>query len=63
LVASCSALSRPKPIPPNECKVTPPTLQAAIPVDAVMATASSVLENFLRRLLMISRSKTDFPVP
>jgi len=59
--------------------VTPPILQAAIPkwdwrcilkqdgsnvpVDAVTATASGMVTYFLRKVLMISLSKTDFPVP
>ncbi|KAF8487934.1 hypothetical protein JB92DRAFT_2758369 [Gautieria morchelliformis] len=63
LVASCSGLSKPRPMPPKEWSVTPPMLQAAMPVEAVMATASSLGRNLWRRLLMISRSSTDFPVP
>ncbi|KAK3805084.1 MAG: hypothetical protein JOS17DRAFT_693002, partial [Linnemannia elongata] len=42
--------SAPNPTPTNECSVQPPMLQAAMPVDAVTATASS-------------RSNTDLPVP
>lgn len=38
-------------------------LQAAIPVEAVTATTSGLEEYLRRRLAMISRSKTDFPVP
>jgi hypothetical protein len=34
-----------------------------IPVEAVMATASGDLTCFFLRLLIISRSRTDFPVP
>lgn len=60
---SSSAESRAKPAPPNAWSVTPPMLQAAIPVDAVTATASFVLAYFFLRATMISRSKTDFPVP
>lgn len=51
------------PAPPNECNVIPPMLQAAIPVEAVTATASGALEYFLRSDLIISRRRTDFPVP
>ncbi|KAF8267803.1 hypothetical protein EI94DRAFT_1729461 [Lactarius quietus] len=60
---SASALSIPRPIPANEWIVTPPMLQAAMPVEAVTATASGVLTYSLRRVLMISRRRTDLPVP
>ena len=63
LPAKTSGFSMPKPTPPNECRVTPPMLQAAIPVEAVTATASADAAYFLRRLFMISRRRTDFPVP
>lgn len=33
------------------------------PVEAVMATASADLAYFFRRVLIISHSRTDFPVP
>lgn len=78
--ASSSALSIPKPIPAKEWIVTPPILQAAIPVymrheylvaqnivnipvDAVTAIASGDFACFCRRLVMISRNRTDLPVP
>lgn len=38
-------------------------LQAAIPVDAVTATASGVAAYFFRSDAMISRRRTDLPVP
>jgi hypothetical protein len=41
----------------------PRTCQLNVPVDAVTATASGMVTNFLRKVLMISLSKTDFPVP
>ncbi len=53
----------PKPIPPNECNVTPPILHAAIPVDAVTWMASSNRAYFFLRDEMISRRSTDLPVP
>ena len=78
--ASSSALSIPNPIPAKEWIVTPPILQAAIPVymryghvvvhnidnipvDAVTATASEDLICFCLRPAMISRKRTDLPVP
>ncbi|KDQ54845.1 hypothetical protein JAAARDRAFT_92464, partial [Jaapia argillacea MUCL 33604] len=36
--ASFSLGSAPNPIPAHECRVEPPMLTAAMPVDAVMAT-------------------------
>jgi hypothetical protein len=63
LFANCSAVPSPIPIPPNECSVTPPILQAAIPVDAVTATASTERQYFFFKERMISLSRTDFPVP
>lgn len=63
LLASCSGGSIPMPIPANEWIVTPPMLHAAMPVEAVIATASGDFEYLLRRTLMISRRRTDFPVP
>jgi hypothetical protein len=51
------------PTPPNECNVIPPILQAAIPVDAVTATASGLFACFFLSPAMISLSKTDLPVP
>ncbi|KAJ7022119.1 hypothetical protein C8F04DRAFT_903065, partial [Mycena alexandri] len=59
---SVSADSLPSPMPPKEWIVMPPMLHAAMPVDAVMATASAALCVFLS-VLMISRRRTDFPVP
>ena len=41
----------------------PRTRKFNVPVDAVTATASGMLTYFFRRALMISLSKTDFPVP
>lgn len=63
LPTSTGAASIASPAPPKECRVTPPMLQAAIPVEAVTATASAAVAYFFRNDLMISRSKTDFPVP
>jgi hypothetical protein len=37
--------------------------QVKVPVDAVTATASGALTYFLRRVLIISRRRTDLPVP
>jgi hypothetical protein len=58
--ASTSADSLPKPIPANECTVLPPMLRPAIPVEAVMAMDSGKRSRSKR---MISRRRTDFPVP
>ena len=63
LPTNASGFSIASPTPPNECKVTPPILHAAIPVDAVTATASVAVAYFFRKVLMISRSSTDLPVP
>ncbi|KAI0028298.1 hypothetical protein K488DRAFT_58969, partial [Vararia minispora EC-137] len=52
--------SFPRPIPAHECSVCPLTLTDAIPVDAVIASRS---EGSSFHSLIISRSKTDFPVP
>lgn len=60
---SSSAESSASPAPPNACSVTPPMLHAAIPVEAVTATASFVFAYFFFRAMIISRSRTDFPVP
>lgn len=60
---SCSTLPVPRPMPAKEWIVIPPILHAAIPVDAVTAIESSFPANFLRKAAMISRSRTDFPVP
>ncbi|OCL07584.1 hypothetical protein AOQ84DRAFT_276932, partial [Glonium stellatum] len=60
---SSSAGSLPNPIPAKLCKVTPPILQAARPVEAVTATRSGSLIYFLRSADIISRKSTDFPVP
>lgn len=43
--------------------MVPPILQAAIPVEAVTAIASPLPECFRLSAEMISRNKTDFPVP
>ena len=53
-------VSLPIPIPAHECSVTPPIFTAAIPVDAVIPSEDDA-EPPLN--WMISRSKTDFPVP
>ncbi|KAF8600731.1 hypothetical protein BDV93DRAFT_446909, partial [Ceratobasidium sp. AG-I] len=45
--------------PAKECKVFPPTFRAAIPVLAVTATRLCCF----RSVLMISRKRTDLPVP
>ena len=63
LAMSCSAASTPIPIPAKEWIVVPPTLQAAIPVEAVTATASDRPLCLRLRAEMISRRRTDFPVP
>lgn len=52
--------SFPSLIPAHEWRVTPPILRAAIPVEAVTATASGEVS---RRSFIISRKRTDFPVP
>ena len=41
----------------------PPMLDAAIPVLAVMDTASGLPPCFLRRAAIIARSRRDLPVP
>ena len=51
------------PMPEKECIVMPPILQAAIPVEAVTATASGHFVCSLRLLQIISRNKTDLPLP
>lgn len=61
--ARSSAGSRARPTPPKECNVVPLMLQAAIPVEAVTATASGDFECLDRSVRMISRSRTDLPVP
>ena len=60
---SCLGSSIPSPTPPNECRVVPPMLHAAMPVEAVTATASGAVTNFFRSAAIISLSKTDLPVP
>lgn len=52
-----------RPTPPKLCSVIPPTLHAAIPVDAVTATASDLLRYFSFSSAMMLRSSTDLPVP
>mmetsp|Transcript_74023 Transcript_74023/g.208967 ORF Transcript_74023/g.208967 Transcript_74023/m.208967 type:complete len:316 (+) Transcript_74023:434-1381(+) len=51
----------PRPQPRNECRVPPPTWQAAAPVDA--HTASSPSSRRSRRRSMSLQSVKDFPVP
>lgn len=43
--------------------VVPPMLQAAIPVEAVTQTASGRERCLILRFAIISRSRTDLPVP
>lgn len=63
LAMSCSTGLTPSPMLANEWIVVPPILHAAMPVDAVTATAS-VLPRYLRLSeAMISRRRTDLPVP
>ncbi|TFL03623.1 hypothetical protein BDV98DRAFT_504426 [Pterulicium gracile] len=50
----------PSPTPAKECRVPPPMLTPAIPVDAVMAISS---DGSGSKSLMISRRRTDFPTP
>ncbi|KAK3845029.1 MAG: hypothetical protein J3R72DRAFT_364997, partial [Linnemannia gamsii] len=52
--------SVPNPTPANECNVHPPILQAAIPVDAVTATASLAL---MLSQWLPDLANTDLPVP
>lgn len=59
LSASFSAGSFPRPIPAQEWTVLPPILRPAIPVDAVTAIESP----YGLKILIISRKRTDFPVP
>lgn len=63
LVMRTSAASVPRPIPEKEWIVVPPMLQAAMPVEAVTATASPAAPYLRLRDEMISRRRTDFPVP
>ncbi|KZP32338.1 hypothetical protein FIBSPDRAFT_723153, partial [Athelia psychrophila] len=60
LFAISLAASRPRPIPAQECKVVPPIFIAAMPVEAVIP---SVLDDAPPNVAMISRNKTDLPVP
>lgn len=62
-LTSSSGFSLPRPIPAKLWIVVPPMLQAAIPVEAVTATASGRLTCLLRRSLMICLRRTDLPVP
>jgi hypothetical protein len=48
------------PTPAQECNVVPPMLTAAIPVDAVIPRTD---EGDPPRTRIISRRRTDFPVP
>ncbi|KAI8596373.1 hypothetical protein EDD21DRAFT_293170, partial [Dissophora ornata] len=59
LACNAGSASCPNPTPANECNVHPPILQAAIPVEAVTATAS--LDDSQKSLLPLL--STDFPVP
>ena len=65
IAQSLSAGSRPWPIPANECSVTPPMLQAAMPVGAVTTTASGRFSSryFSLRSEMMRRRRKDLPVP
>lgn len=56
---SLAALSFPRPMPAQECRVQPPMFTAAIPVVAVIAISPPLS----RQCVMISRRRTDFPVP
>lgn len=58
-----SGVSLARPTPPKLCSVIPPMLQAAMPVEAVTATASTLLWYFWRRSWMICRSRCDLPAP
>ncbi|KZP32386.1 hypothetical protein FIBSPDRAFT_723255, partial [Athelia psychrophila] len=57
---SLSASSWPSPMPVQECKVVPPIFIAAMPVEAVIPRSSDDLPP---RVAIISRNKTDLPVP
>ncbi|KAJ6575525.1 hypothetical protein B0H10DRAFT_1670116, partial [Mycena sp. CBHHK59/15] len=52
--------SAPMPIPAQECNVTPSIFIAAIPVDAVIPSAGQLRPP---SSLIISRRRTDLPVP
>ncbi|KAG1904439.1 uncharacterized protein F5891DRAFT_891446, partial [Suillus fuscotomentosus] len=52
--------SRPSPIPAHECTVVPPVLTDAIPVEAVIPRPEWPRPP---RARMISRKRTDLPVP
>ncbi|KAG2028336.1 hypothetical protein BDR03DRAFT_813937, partial [Suillus americanus] len=52
--------SRPSPIPAHECTVVPPMLTDAIPVEAVIARPEWPRPP---RARIISRKRTDLPVP
>ncbi|KAK4140510.1 uncharacterized protein C8A04DRAFT_14868, partial [Dichotomopilus funicola] len=58
-----SASSFPSPIPAKLCRVIPPMLQAARPVEAVTAIRSGFLAYRFLRSRMMDRINTDFPVP
>ncbi|KAK3899503.1 hypothetical protein C8A05DRAFT_18062 [Staphylotrichum tortipilum] len=55
--------SLPRPMPEKLCRVMPPMLQAARPVEAVTATRSGSLTCFFLRSWMMARIRTDLPVP
>ncbi|KAK3295756.1 uncharacterized protein B0H64DRAFT_298200, partial [Chaetomium fimeti] len=55
--------SLPRPIPAKLCKVMPPMLQAARPVEAVTAIRSGSRTNFFLSSWIMARMSTDFPVP
>jgi hypothetical protein len=52
--------SWPRPMPAHECSVVPPILTDAMPVDAVIPSVDDAPPP---RILMISRSNPDLPVP
>ncbi|KAI0047667.1 hypothetical protein FA95DRAFT_1492219 [Auriscalpium vulgare] len=58
---SFSRDASPRPIPAHECSVTPPMFKAAMPVDAVVTSLDGSCGSL--RTLMISRRRTDLPVP
>ncbi|ORY59048.1 uncharacterized protein BCR38DRAFT_299307, partial [Pseudomassariella vexata] len=55
--------SFPRPMPAKLCRVIPPMLHAASPVDAVTPNRSGSRAHFFFISAMMARIKTDFPVP
>ncbi|KAK4123835.1 hypothetical protein N657DRAFT_533159, partial [Parathielavia appendiculata] len=55
--------SFPRPMPAKLCKVTPPILHAARPVEAVTAKRSGSRAYFFLSSWMMARISTDLPVP